>query len=343
MLETTNHSYNSFPQWCILMASMIHMNQIIANLIPLFQFLLHVLFSYNIYNLSNKENRLKIMKNLKNYYCYHYDDNKDPLHFVVEKKWFPQYFIYIHDNSDYSNLFLFCKETTLNDLLHENYTKQEISLNDDHIPKIHCDEIENSCDALLEQKSISYLSSSGAFGDTYINERNINLSKFHDVQWFEYQTKLFCKIMDFYKTQNYCKIFLNGPPGKGKTFFAYLMAQRLNCYLMDQYDPSDPGSSLNFVYNRAKKISPNKPLILVLDEVDILIEKIHHKEIPNHKHFKSEVHDKITWNQFLDKISYGLFPFMIVILISNKKKEDIFRLDKTYLRQGRVDLFEEWN
>ena len=112
---------------------------------------------------------------------------------------------------------------------------------------------------------------------------------------------------------------------------------------MDHYDPSFPGSSLIFVYNRAKKVSPNKPLILVLDEVDILIEKIYHKEILNHKHFKSEVHDKITWNQFLDKISYGLFPFMIVILISNKKKEDIFRLDKTYLRQGRVDIFEEWN
>ena len=134
MLETTNHQYNSFPQWCIIMASMIHMNQIIANIIPLFQVILHVLLSYNIYTISNKENRVKIMKNLKNYYCYHYDDNKDPLHFVVEKKWFPSYFIYIYDNSDYSHLFLFCKETTLNDLMHENYVKQEISLNDDHIP-----------------------------------------------------------------------------------------------------------------------------------------------------------------------------------------------------------------
>ena len=43
--------------------------------------------------------------------------------------------------------------------------------------------------------------------------------------------------MTFYKQNNYCKIFLNGPPGKGKTYMAYLMAYRLNCYLMTNIIP----------------------------------------------------------------------------------------------------------
>ena len=341
----------------VALTSIVYLHRIIENMLPILQFILHAFCSYNMYIIDNKECKIKILKNMKNYYCYSYDDNKDPLRFIVDKRFLPSYFAYIED-SHTDCIYVFCKKDTFDAMIQENYVKKSIILSKNHIPikdqKNNNDEenetesddseteLGEKCDDLLKQNSITYLSFSGSYGHFYITERKINLSNIHTLDWYEYQNKLFRDIMNFFKENNYCKVFLNGEPGKGKTFFAYLMAQRLNCYLTDQYNPTDPGSSLNSLYHRAKKVSPNKPLILVLDEVDVLLNKIHNKEMSNHKHYKSEIYDKTSWNQFHDKISYGLYPYLIIIMISNKKKECIEKMDSAYLRKGRTNLFVEW-
>ena len=345
MFETIiNDDSKQFIQKYFFFMSLVHLHNIIDNILPVFQCILHICFSYNMYIIENKETKIKIMKNIKNYYCYCYDENKDPTRMIVEKMMFPSYFIYTPE-INYELIYIFSNKNTYEELIKEHYSKKEIALNDEHVPLKsiqHDNTYDNNCQEILNQNAISYLSFSGSYGHFYINERMINLSKIHDLEWYEYQLMLFKNIMEFYKKNNYCKIFLNGPPGTGKTFFAYLMAQKLNCYLTDTYNPCDPGSSLNTCYHRAKKISPNKPLIIVLDEVDVLLNKIHNQKIPNHKHYKSEVYDKVTWNQFLDKVSYGLYPYLIVLFISNQKKEQIDMLDKAYFRKGRVDIFDKW-
>lgn len=341
----------------VTLTSIVYLHRIIENILPIFQFILHVFFSYNMYIIDNKECKIKILKNMKNFYCYSYDDNKDPLRFIIDKKIIPSYFAYIEEgHTDY--VYVFCKKETFESMIQENYVKKSIILSKNHIPinerntneNEHDDydsddidmESRDKCDELLKQNSISYLSFSGSYGHFFITERKINLSNIHTLEWYEYQNTLFRDIMNFYKENNFCKVFLNGEPGKGKTFFAYLMAQRLNCYLTDQYNPTDPGSSLNALYHRAKKVSPNKPLIIVLDEVDVLLNKIHNKELSHHKHYKSEIYDKTSWNQFHDKISYGLYPYLIIIMISNKNKKYIEDMDSAYLRKGRTNLFIEW-
>ena len=328
----------------IMMTSIIHMNRIVENLLPGVQFLLHVLCGYNTYSIENKETKVKMLKNIKNYYCFHYDENKDPQKLVIEKSWFPRFYLYIEESIHSDMVYIFSTEDTFNDLIKDNYSKQEITLNDDHIPINDEDSDEDECDKLLQEKEskITYLTLSGTYGHYFINERNLSLSSVHDVQWYDCQTILFRKMMEFYKTKNYCKVFLNGPPGTGKTFYSYLMAENLNCYLTDSYCPTDPGSSITSVYHRAKNVSPNKPLIVVLDEADILLSKIHNKEVIQHKHYKSEVHDKITWNQLLDKISYGMYPYLILMMISNKKVKECNKMDPAYLRKGRIDIYEEW-
>ncbi len=333
---------NSLCNIIVLITSLIHLPQMIENILPLIQIILQTFFSYQFYIIDNKELKTKIMKKIQNYWCCCYNENKEPLRFVFEKKIFPSYFLYITESSYDVRLHIFAKEETFNYFLEDDYTKKVIVLNDDHIPMNEKNK-DDLCDSLLEKNSISFFSFSGCYGSFYINERQINLSNINTFQWHEYQTNLFCNIMNFYKQNNYCKVFLSGNPGQGKTFFSYLMAQKLNCYLTDEYNPCDPGNSLDSIYYRAKKISPNKPFIIVLDEVDILLSKIHDKTIIPHKNFKSEVHDKISWNQFLDKISYGLYPYIIMIIISNKTKKEIDLLDKAYLRKGRIDLYEEWS
>ena len=350
MFELFSKHSNTFLHSYVLMTSIVHLNRIIENILPILQFILHVFFSYNMYTITNKECKIKIIKNMKNYYCYCYDDNRGPLKLIVEKSLFPSYFAY---NEEMDDIYVFCKQDKFRELIQENYVKREIVLNEEHIPLKSKDDnfdekddldtdANEKCDALLEQKCITYLSLSGTYGHSYINERHINLSNIHHLDWYSYQTDLFRNIMDFYKKNNYCKIYLNGSPGKGKTFFAYLMAQKLNCYLTDQYNPTDPGCSLNMVYHNAKKISPNKPLIILLDEVDVLLSKIHKKEITKHKHYKCEIYDKISWNQFHDKISYGLYPFLIIIMISNQSKNVIDTMDPAFLRKGRTDIYQEW-
>ena len=86
--------------------------------------------------------------------------------------------------------------------------------------------------------------------------------------------------------------------------------------------------------------TPESPLVLLMDEIDILITSIHNNTITLNKRFPIAVYNKITWNKMLDKIDYGLYPNLLLIMCSNKPYKEIQELDATYLRQGRVDLVE---
>ena len=54
------------------------------------------------------------------------------------------------------------------------------------------------------------------------------------------------------------------------------------------------------------------------------------------------VRDKMTWNSFIDKIDYGLYPNLIVIFTSNQNKKYIDSLDKSYIREGRINILRNF-
>lgn len=153
------------------------------------------------------------------------------------------------------------------------------------------------------------------------------------------QNIIYENIMKIYNEKNNVTSYIYGDIGIGKTFLCYLMACKLNCYLCDSFNPCDPGDNFMNLYNIINPTA-KKPLILVLDEVDILISKIHNQDIIQHKNSPTQVCNKTTWNNMLDKIDYGLYPNVIFILCSNKKPYEINRLDDSYLRQGRIDLLQ---
>lgn len=317
-------------EYVVFITGLIHLKTIFINLIPIIQFLFHTCLKYNTYEIDSEENKQKIMKNIKNYYCYSYDGNKDPLYFMFDKRWIPKFFIY-NSSSDNELVTVFCNEEQI-----------DFFLKDD-VKSIEClDKLCDNSDVSEDNEEITYFGYSGLIGHSYISERKIDLHKIHHLEWYEYQEQLYKDIFDFYKKNSYCKVFLSGKPGIGKTFFGYMLAQRLNCYLTDQFNPTQPGYSLSTLYHRARKICASKPLIIILDEVDVMIDKVHKELIPPHKHYKTEITDKITWNQFLDRISYGLFPNVIILMISNKNKLEMNKIDSSYLRNGRVDVSQEW-
>lgn len=340
------------------------------------------LFNYREFYIKNSENKNKILNEIRFFYCFSYTDNFEPIGMIIDREhWIPQYFIYgiSEDKYDECNVRIFCKEQTLKKLLQNHTEKQieRITLNNQHIPvKVNNNNpsSETTTTAQLKKKyfesftydnssddesdyenenctlydetnkeiqSFAYISGSKTYGFYNSSVRKICLSNVGPIEFLGYQQEAFKEIMHFYKENHFCKTFIYGPPGKGKTYFSYILANMLQCFMTDTYSPTDPGAGFSLLYNRYKS-TLTKPLIVVLDEVDILLENIHHNKLEFHKNFKREIYDKTSWNSFIDKIEFGLFPNVILILTSNKTKEEIDMLDKSYLREGRMNLYFNW-
>lgn len=133
---------------------------------------------------------------------------------------------------------------------------------------------------------------------------------------------------------NTCAIYLHGAPGKGKSTIPILLATDTNASLCKSFNPADPGDNLDLIYNKVLPTAKS-PLIIVLEEVDILINKIVNGVQP-HKDIPISVQNKTQWNTFFDDLKM-LYPNLILILTSNVSPEQIDRLDSSYLRSGRID------
>lgn len=155
----------------------------------------------------------------------------------------------------------------------------------------------------------------------------------------EGQLKAIKSITDFYNTsENHTAvIYLHGKHGCGKSVTCLLLAQELNASYCSTYNPTQPGDSINMIYNTVCP-SAESPLIIVFEECDKMIEKVHNGLIQPHKSLDIEVSDKSSLNSLLDWIDRGLYPNLILIMISNKSDTEINALDPSYLRDGRVNL-----
>ena len=153
------------------------------------------------------------------------------------------------------------------------------------------------------------------------------------------------QIINFIKNdienKNNISILIHGKPGSGKSMIPMFLSSQLGANISNSYDPTIPGDSLASLIGR---VSPTKckKLIVVLDEVDVLINKIHTEtQIMMHKNVPTEVKNKTDWNLLLDKIDNELYQNIILILISNKPLEYFNKLDLSYMRKGRVDQIHE--
>jgi hypothetical protein len=80
---------------------------------------------------------------------------------------------------------------------------------------------------------------------------------------------------------------------------------------------------------------PEQPVILVIEEVDVLIKKIH-KGIDKNNEIPISIYNKTSWNNFMDDL---IFYKIILIFTSNTSKTEIDKLDTSYLRKGRIDEY----
>ena len=306
------------------------------------------LFGYQRFFITSKDTRRLIAKNIQSKYqllCNKFNENKEPYGICFHKSLTPKF---MYNFEIYEESYIFCNKLFFDEMTNINYGKVDLKLNKDFIPESESDGDDSENDSDCEErkaKKIKYVIKKGDYGYFDYSCRGINLispgRNNSGPSFFAYQEDLFKQIMNFYKNSNFCKVFLSGDPGCGKTFFSYVMAQKLGCYLCDSFDPYEPSSNFNEIYSTVKS-TPRCPLILLIDEVDILINKIHNQKITEHLKYSREIFDKTSYTSFMDKIEFGLYPNVILIMNSNKKKREIDNMDKAYLRTGRINIIEQW-
>lgn len=80
-------------------------------------------------------------------------------------------------------------------------------------------------------------------------------------------------------------ILLNGEVNTGKSSVALLLALQLKYHIVDCFNPTEPGDTLSKIIQTIKP-NKNKKLIVVFDEVDVMIERIHYEKQLNIKMFQ---------------------------------------------------------
>lgn len=150
------------------------------------------------------------------------------------------------------------------------------------------------------------------------------------------------QIYEYYKTNNNVVALLYGEKGMGKSMISLLLAKHItqnknDVSFCDTFNPTDPGDSFISLYNTISPTQDN-PLIVVLEEFDMIISQIHYNKITKHKVIPTDIFDKTTWNQFLDRFDRKYYPNTIIILTSNVNPDIINSMDQSYIRSGRINL-----
>lgn len=187
------------------------------------------------------------------------------------------------------------------------------------------------------EETVNLLSRKNGYYNIRYGKRDLKVTKFNPR---ENQNNIIIKIIDNYKKSdfNINVSYIYGEPNSGKSMIGILLAKKLNASLVRTFNPTEPNDNIENLYS---EINPSeyKPLIIVLDEFDIILRKIH-VGVESHKYMPIQVKDKTSWNIFLDDISLGLYPHIILLLTSNLKPETINEIyDKSYIREGRVNNF----
>jgi len=150
------------------------------------------------------------------------------------------------------------------------------------------DSSEDNSDEKYKKKSkIKFYERQGNFFWLTYNNRDINVEKYIAR---ENQKKVISNLKKEYKKSSNVVSVIHGDPGSGKSMIPILLAKELNGYLCDSYNPTEPGDDIAIIYNTIMP-TVEKPLILVLEEFDIIIHRIHNNLIQAHKHIPIQIYN----------------------------------------------------
>lgn len=184
---------------------------------------------------------------------------------------------------------------------------------------------------VCDKKAISVLDRHGSNTNVYYRQRSLKMS----VTPRPIQQTVLNDIKELLEQKKSAVVLLHGPPNVGKTMLSLIVTNEFGGSYCNSVSPWEPGDSITGVYTDTE-VSEKNPLIVAFDEVDSAIEQIH-KGISPHKDVKIRVRNKAGWNKMLDEIQKGFYPYLVVIMTTNKTPEFFNELDSSYIAPHRVD------
>ena len=183
-------------------------------------------------------------------------------------------------------------------------------------------------------------------GNTYYNRNYFNRPlALTTLEPRSSQSAIVKKLRAEYDAKGYAVALLHGAPGTGKSMVPYFLAKRLleeskeisKVSLVDSFNPFQPGDYFNSLYN---KVSPSKdsPLIVVIEEIDMPVSKMHDGTLTPHRDIPTQITNKTDWNQFFDRFDRLQYPYIYFIITTNKPASYFDELDASYMRRGRVNI-----
>ena len=146
------------------------------------------------------------------------------------------------------------------------------------------------------------------------------------------QSYIISDIIDIYKQNGRATVFIDGVSYAGKSSIGYIVAKQLGGKYCHSFNPSDPGDQLSTLTSDVS--IEDAPLVIVLEEVDVMIQNIHADTLKPNREIPTSVHNKTTWSSFLDDMIF--YKRVIMIMTSNTLKSELDKLDPSYLRKGRI-------
>lgn len=172
---------------------------------------------------------------------------------------------------------------------------------------------------------------SGSYTCGYYNRMSVDINNLKPIgQQIDVADDI-CEV--FYKKRRGV-FFIHGISGAGKSTIGFLVANKINGTFCHTFNPTDPGDTLTSVL-RDTLPSDETPTIILVEEVNNLIHAVHDGTIQKHKNVTTCIHNKSTYNTFMDDLIF--YRNVLIIFTSNEDKESIDALDPCYLRTGRVD------
>jgi hypothetical protein len=180
--------------------------------------------------------------------------------------------------------------------------------------------------------------------DLYLSNRSNNVG-FHKISYslmyeaYQWQQDVIDNILKTYKDHdfNICRVLISGKPGLGKSMIAKLIARQLKSACCFELNLLEPGTRLLNLY---RKTSPTRecPLIVQIDEFDVLIDNIHNQtNIRTCAWHSNQVLDKPSYNTFMSEYVTCL-PNVIYICTSNMDIDKFNAIDPSYTSSNRFDI-----
>lgn len=177
-------------------------------------------------------------------------------------------------------------------------------------------------------------------GSSDLHYREIDIY-YNDTPYF-YQLEVIENIVKHWKKSkfNICRALVCGKTNIGKSTIGRFLAIKLNaslCFDVDLFAPGNPTLRLYDVTNPTK----DTPLIIQIDEFDILINNIHNeKKSKKVEWLRNMVYNKSSYNSFMSEyVTY--LPNIIWLFTSNKPVSYFENLDKSYINNNRIDYKKE--